>query len=259
MEATGQLISSVGEDSFASCLSNALREIAPFDFTVVFGYLGSAQPLDLYDDFPRGKKKIFVEDYQEGPYLLDPFYLASKKPIESGLYRLRDLAPDRFYQSEYFRNYYVQTGLTEEIAFFINLPQTTVVIVSLMRVKKSFSAKEVRDLGKYLPVVLAACYKNWFDLAAKFGVSGSSARAGGRKRSIELAFQKFGKDLLTKREREVVEFTLKGHSAVAVGKILEISPGTVRIHRRNIYSKLRIRSQGELFSGFIKTLIEDSP
>ena len=258
MEATGLLISSIREDNFASCLFNALKEVAPFDFAVVFGYLGSAQPLDLYDDFPRGKKKIFVEDYQEGPYLLDPFYLASTKPVESGLYRLRDLAPDRFYQSEYFRNYYVQTGLTEEIAFFVNLPDQAVVIVSLMRTRKSFTAKEVRDLGRCLPVVLAACYRNWFDLATKFGVSGSSKRAGSRKRSLELAFQKFGKDMLTKREREVVEFTLKGHSAVAVGKILEISPGTVSIHRRNIYSKLRIRSQGELFSEFIKTLLDDS-
>jgi DNA-binding CsgD family transcriptional regulator len=259
MEATGQLISSIGESSFANCLSSALREIAPFDFTVVYGYLGLAQPLDLYDDLPRGKGKIFVEDYQEGPYLLDPFYLASTKPETSGLYRLRDLAPDRFYQSEYFRNYYVQTGLAEEIAFFINLPDAAVVIVSLMRTKKSFTAKEVRDLGQYLPIVLATCHKNWFDLASKFGVSGSDKQAGGRNRSLELAFQKFGKDLLTKREREVVEFTLKGHSAVAVGKILEISPGTVRIHRRNIYSKLRIRSQGELFSGFIKTLFDNSP
>jgi DNA-binding CsgD family transcriptional regulator len=28
----------------------------------------------------------------------------------------------------------------------------------------------------------------------------------------------------------------------------------VRIHRRNVYSKLRISSQGELFSRFIQTL-----
>lgn len=258
MEATGHLISSIGEEGFAANLSEALQVIAPFDYTVVFGYLGSAQPLDLYDDFPRGKWKIFVEDYQAGPYLLDPFYLASRKPVESGLYRLRSLAPDRFYQSEYFRNYYVLTGLAEEIAFYVNLPNEAVVIVSLMRSKKSFTVKEMRDLGKYLPIVTAACHKNWFDLALKFGASDGKERTGANKRSMELAFQKFAKDLLTTREREVVEFTLKGHSAVAVGAILEISPGTVRIHRRNIYSKLRIRSQGELFSGFIKTLL-DSP
>jgi DNA-binding CsgD family transcriptional regulator len=259
MQALGQLISSLEKDNFASSLSSALREVAPFDFTVVFGYRGSAQPLDLYDDFPRGKGKVFVEDYQAGPYLLDPFYLASTKPVDSGLYRLRDLAPDRFYQSEYFRNYYVQTGLAEEIAFFINLPDEAVVIVSLMRARKSFTAKEFRDLGQYFPVVLAACQKHWSELALKFGASGSNLQALGNARSLEVALENFGKDLLTTREREVVEFTLKGHSAVAVGKILEISPGTVRIHRRNIYSKLRIRSQGELFSGFIKTLLDDQP
>ena len=259
LEAIGQLVSSIGGESFAISLSDALKEIAPFDYTVVFGYLGSASPLDLYDDFPRGKGKIFIEDYQVGPYLLDPFYLASTKPVESGLYRLRDLAPDRFYQSEYFRNYYVQTGLAEEIGFCINLPDKAVVIVSLMRAKKMFTAKEMRDLGKYFPIVQAACSKHWHDLASKFGVPRRSERNGGRNRSLDLAFQKFGKDLLTSREREVVEFTLKGHSAVAVGQILEISPGTVRIHRRNIYAKLRIRSQGELFTEFIKTLLEHSP
>ena len=258
MDATGQLISSVGEETFAACLSNALKEIVPFDYTVVYGYLDSAQPVDLYDDFPRGKGKIFVEDYLEGPYLLDPFYLASTKPVDSGLYRLRDLAPDRFYQSEYFRSYYVQTGLAEEIGFCINLPDKAVVIVSLMRASKSFTAKEMRDLRRYIPVVIAACHKHWFDLASKFGVSHCNEQAGESSRRLDLAFEKFGKDLLTAREREVVEFTLKGHSAVAVGKILEIAPGTVRIHRRNIYSKLRIRSQGELFSGFTKTLLENS-
>ena len=55
----------------------------------------------------------------------------------------------------------------------------------------------------------------------------------------------------------MVEYTLKGHSAEAVGRILEISPGTVRIHRRNVYAKLRIKSQGELFSAFIEALVDD--
>ncbi|MGB5065942.1 MAG: LuxR C-terminal-related transcriptional regulator, partial [Albidovulum sp.] len=51
-----------------------------------------------------------------------------------------------------------------------------------------------------------------------------------------------------------VEYSLKGHSAEATSRILGIAPGTVRIHRRNIYSKLGISSQGELFSRFIQTL-----
>ena len=56
--------------------------------------------------------------------------------------------------------------------------------------------------------------------------------------------------------RQVAAFTLKGHSAESAGQILGISPGTVRLHRRSIYSKLRINSQGELFSRFLETLAE---
>ena len=75
---------------------------------------------------------------------------------------------------------------------------------------------------------------------------------------IELVFINFGQGVLTPRKRQVVEFTLKGHSADAVGRILKISPGTVRIHRRNVHSKLQIRSQVELFSKFIDTLVSAS-
>jgi DNA-binding CsgD family transcriptional regulator len=72
---------------------------------------------------------------------------------------------------------------------------------------------------------------------------------------IERAFRSIGEGILTPREREVVELTLRGHSAEAIGQLLEISSGTVRIHRRNIYSKLRISSQGELFSEFIAAML----
>jgi len=94
-------------------------------------------------------------------------------------------------------------------------------------------------------------------LSAQFGTADSAIENSRLHRSVELAFLNFGEGILTPRERQVVEFTLKGHSAEAAGKILEISPGTVRIHRRNVYSKLRIRSQGELFSKFIDALVAD--
>jgi DNA-binding CsgD family transcriptional regulator len=255
LKESGDLVAAIGESNFSQVLSNSLKEITPFDYTVVFGFLGTAKPRDLFDDFPKRKRKVFVEDYQEGPYLLDPFYLASANLKTPDLYRLRDLAPDRFYQGEYFRNYYMQTGLAEEIGFFIDLPQNAVVCVSLMRAKKAFSAKEFRELKKVWPVVSAACRKNWASLAAQFGETTHKDADTNLPQKIDQAFQTFDGGLLTPREKEVVEFTLKGHSADAVGKILQISPGTVRIHRRNIYAKLRIRSQGELFSRFIQALL----
>ncbi len=251
----GAVIAAIGTDDFSQTLSKSLQEISGFDYTVIFGYLGSARPIDLFDDFPKSKRKIMVEDYQEGPYLLDPFYLASANSIDPGLYRLRDLAPDRFYQGEYFRNYYVQTGLAEEICYVVDLPDEATVCVSLMRAEKAFSAKDFRELGKAWPVVSETCRHHWNGLAGEFGQKPASTRRRGRVLNVDEAFEKFDEGLLTPREKEVVEFTLKGHSADAVGRILGISPGTVRIHRRNIYSKLRIRSQGELFSRFIDALL----
>ncbi|MCB2136031.1 MAG: helix-turn-helix transcriptional regulator [Rhodobacteraceae bacterium] len=250
----GDVIAAIGSESFPGALAGFLRSIAPFTYTVVFGYRGAGRPLDLHDDFPAGKRKIFVTDYQEGPYLLDPFYLASARPVPAGLYRMRDLAPDRFYQGEYFRSYYVQTGLAEEIGFFVDMPDAGMIVLSLMRAERVFSAREFRALEEVRPVVEPCLRRHWSDLAQRFDGSVAGRDERRLQRQIERSFLTFGDNLLTPREREISEYTLKGHSAEAIGKLFGISPGTVRIHRRNIYGKLHISSQGELFSKFIETL-----
>lgn len=249
-EGIGRLIAATGTPGFPACLADFLRSLAPYDFNVVFGYHGAARPLDLYDDFPAEKRAVFVTDYQAGPYLLDPFYLAASQPTAPGLYRMRELAPDRFYQGEYFRSYYVQTGLAEEIGYFVRLAGGAMVVLSLMRADKPFSAREFAALRTAWPVVEAAAQQHWADLSAAF--EAPQARAAGGQ--IERSFQRFGEGLLTPREREVAEYTLKGYSAEAMCQILGISSGTARIHRRNIYAKLGIGSQGALFARFIETL-----
>ncbi len=255
----GAAVAAIGTPDCPALLAQLLRAVAPYSYTVVFGFAGAARPLDLYDDFPPAKRKVFVTDYQAGPYLLDPFYLAATGVVK-GLFRMRDLAPDRFYQGEYFRNYYVQTGLAEEVGFFTDVGGGAKVVLSLMRADKPFGAREFRALEEIRPVVQAIVAQHWQGLADRFAApampkpGGMTGRDTGR--DIEQSFHSFGKGVLTAREREVVEYTLKGHSAEAVGRLLGISPGTVRIHRRNIYAKLRIGSQGELFSRFIATLAD---
>ena len=210
----------------------------------MFGYRGDSRPLEIHDDFPDARRQVFVTDYVEGPYLLDPFFLAAVRPVPPGLYRLRDLAPDRFYQGEYFRTYYMRTEIAEEIGFFAHVPGDTHVVLSLMREEKVFTQTEFRRLSRVSPLVTALMAQHWTGLARMF--------EAGTARKAELIGR--GLDRLTPREREIVGYILKGHSAEATGQALAISSGTVRIHRRNVYAKLGISSQRELFARFLASV-----
>lgn len=243
----------MGTPRFAAALVDAIRVMVPFEFTVIFAYHRDQRPIDIYDDFPAAKRKVMVDDYQEGPYLLDPFYLHSQEFVGARLARLRDLAPDRFYQAEYFRNYYVQTGLAEEIGFIVDLDDEVSLVISAMRAHKVFSAREFRDMEMLVSFIAAMAKKQWGGLISEFS-SQPQGKAPRLPQLIVDAFQSFGRNILTPREAEVVEYILKGHSADATGRALGIASGTVRIHRRNIYAKLRVSSQGELFSKFMVSL-----
>ena len=71
---------------------------------------------------------------------------------------------------------------------------------------------------------------------------------------LEFALERFGENSLTPREHEVAVHILKGHSSKSLAREINISPETVKIHRRNIYRKLEISSQSELFARFLNTL-----
>lgn len=250
------VVSALDSPLFMARLVEALHSRVEFDYVVMFGYNGDSRPIDLYDNFPPAKRRVFVSRYLEGPYLLDPFFLACANDVQDGLFRLKQLAADRFYQSEYFRSYYAQTGLSEEIGFFVGLQNGTKAVISLMRSEHStaFNAREFRKLQSMEPIVRATAAKQWSNLHLQFEHDGDTKIDSSIRKTIDDAFHTFGKNVLTPRERDVVEYVLKGHSSEATAKILGITAGTVRIHRKNIYIKLRINSQGELFSMFIKGL-----
>ena len=73
-------------------------------------------------------------------------------------------------------------------------------------------------------------------------------------RRLTECFENFGEDSLTQREREITHLLLRGHSSKSIARELGIAPGTVMVHKRNLFSKLGITSQYELFSRFIDTL-----
>ena len=55
-------------------------------------------------------------------------------------------------------------------------------------------------------------------------------------------------------EAEVIGLSLRGHSSKLIASRLGISEGTVTNHKRNVYEKLGIHSQSQLFSLFLEAL-----
>ncbi|WP_425107325.1 helix-turn-helix transcriptional regulator [Ancylobacter sp.] len=241
-----------GDDPFGHALIAWLRAHVPFDHCVAFGYRGTARPPLLFETFNRQESHVYVTLYQVGPYLLDPFYHAAIERIE-GFRRMRELAPDRFYASEYYRSYYSQTVLAEEVGFFVPLANGASVVVSLMRKAASgvFGAAQVRLLRELAPVVLSLCRLRWGAELIGEEAGDRSGRGEGRA-PRELDRGKIWQDLsLTEREGEVVDLILQGHSADSIARLLSISAGTAKVHRRNIYRKLNINSQAGLFAHFV--------
>ncbi|MFZ5674011.1 MAG: helix-turn-helix transcriptional regulator [Pseudomonadota bacterium] len=250
-------VAAIGTTEFAPALIDALKHVAPFNYSVIFAYCHGARPLDLFDTFPAAKRRVFVDDYQAGPYLLDPLFIARPETWGPGPHRVADLAPDRFPQSEYFRSYYVQTGLSEEIAFFVPIKTGTRIVISLMRDAgrlQAFATRERKRLQSIAPLVVAAATHHWRDIESRFSGAGPDPKVNETERLLVTAFHRFGDGRLTQRESEIAELVLKGNSSEAIGKILGIATGTVRIHRKNIYMKLGIGSQGELFSRFVASI-----
>ncbi len=252
-----QVIATGDTSQFPAVLVQALRHVVPFDYSVFFAYRGQERPICPYDTFTPEQRIVFVTDYLEGPYLLDPFYQVYMDRMEPGLYRLREIAPDRFYHSEYFRSYYRRTGLSEEIGFLVSLPHDMMLVISLMRAGTSapFSDRDMNKLRRMEPIVHASAARHWRNLGDL--QSGEAEEATTRpplNLQVTSAFENFGEGVLTRREREVVRMVLRGHSSNSIGRQFQITTGTVKIHRKNIYSKLGISSQSELFSHFISYL-----
>lgn len=249
-------IDSVGTDSFYMDLQAALKVLAGFDYSVSYAYYKNETPICLDHAFSTEKRVILVDEYLKGPYLLDPFFKACSRKIETGLYRIRDIAPDRFYQSEYYRSYYNLTGLAEEICFTFYLKKGVAIVVSLMRKDESskFSAREFRLLDRVAPIVISLARHHWKDVPQQFNIDTANDESHDDTAMIENRVSDLFAERLTPRETQVVAQVLEGHSSDSIAKDLGISVGTVRIHRRNIYAKLQISSQQELFSIFFKNI-----
>lgn len=242
VNAISALVETVESDRFPGALRQFLSLSCSFDSMVIMRHDETQPPEPLYQDLDELQSVISVEFYAGGPYLLDPLYQACRKGYEPGAYRLLDLAPEAFYRSEYYRTFYRKIGISDEIGILVPDRKESWFIVSLARVtrRQRFEESDTTQLNAVFNILATSVRRQWGQ--------GVDAAQGLGQDNWEDKIQTFGVGVLSPREREVIQLILLGHSTPSAAAFLGIAEGTVKVHRHNAYSKLRISSQTELFS-----------
>jgi len=231
-------VRTTGSGHFWDALTKSLSAIVENHGIVVFRYVGGIEPALLFSNFNAQVSRGEFREYRTRAYLLDPMYLAFQERRPGGIHLLRDLAADRFFHSEYYRTYYAQTGVADELSLFCWIDTDDLIMISLVRSRQSpaFPAARMRFLGQIRSLVSSLVSRH---------VSLIPERP---PPAAEPILRIGGDDLLTQRELDIAKLILRGHSSPSMALILGISVETIKVHRRHIYQKLAISSQAELFS-----------
>lgn len=250
--ALGRTLSQIGTERFWRQLVLLLHQALPFDNALAVFYPRDGLPLalDEYDAEPTDRPASMLT-YLNGVYLLDPFYQACREGYPSGLYRLEEVAPDHFRQSEYFSSYFHDNVLEDELQFILQIPQSGTLSLSL-GMQRPFGAEEIGQLTTCSAWVLPLMQQHWQQSKQRIQPPAEEMAS-----QIRDALSHFGCGVLSERELEIARLVLRGFSSKAMAERLKISPETIKVHRRHLYAKLDISSQPELFSLFIQSLGHD--
>ena len=236
----------LGQPGFETALLGVLHRVAAPDNLLILAYRDSGPPQLLYrqTDLPRVFAQ-FEATYLAGAYMLDPFYDMHWRRVAPGAYRLRDVAPDAFQRSRYFIEYYDQTTLIDEITFVAYPAHGVSVNLCIGRDASSdqqFSPREIEVCHRIAPIICALADAHWAALVTTTGPADDLSAALAR------VLQSVHDIRLSPRQAEVALLILRGHSTVSIALRLGVAAQTVKVFRKQLYSRCKISSQAELFA-----------
>jgi DNA-binding CsgD family transcriptional regulator len=241
-------------------LASALAQLASVESMMISLERKDRAPQLLHQrGIAQAYKVSILERYFAGGYLLDPFCLAVEQGLAQGFYHLEDIAPDNFFDSDYYKAYYLNVGCSEDSYYIVDTGNDTKISVSLFQGfgGECLCAEQLNLLRAVEPLVrefISEFSQRGMLRNREIQCDQDQGKRDDLKHRVQSAFEHFGSDLLTERERQVAHMVLRGHSVKSTASQMSISPETVRMHRKNLYLKLEVGSQSELFALFIEWL-----
>ncbi len=245
-------IATLGTGDFFPALVAAIRGQVKIDYPQVWLYHRDLPPRVLYHEIPEHAVPAQIDQYLDGPYREDPFYQTSMQQPRAKIYRLSRVTMGKLKESNYYREYYGDTGTQDEAIYLAKLEGGNVINLSMMRLPGNgpFTEQEYETLY-LLAEPISELIKSHSE-HNEFAVN--NLIQPGIDHQIDLAFRTFGESMLSPREKDVLELMLRGYGTDTSAERLEIAVETVRRHRKSIYRKLDVSSQTDLFSLFLNSM-----
>lgn len=259
VELAARLIDHFNSDDLLKVVEQVIADCVQYRNFIVYGYHQGFSADLVYSNLELEALRQHMAPYINGLYLLDPFYVAETTEQRSGLLTLSGVAPADFHESEFFLRFYSAVNVLDEAHFVVPLqPGRSVhLFVERESPQSRFDDADLGALRAIEPLVSSAVRQHWRwrDSRRHASVALPIDSAGG----IDGVIRKMRPGQLTPREVEVIGLSLRGHSSKLIAHQLGISEGTVTNHKRNVYDKLSIHSQSQLFSLFLAALADGSP
>ncbi len=245
------LIDHIRLRNFPIALQDFLATQCAFDTFLMVTYKKSFKPIVLHPTDPAEQSQT-LHNYINHSYVLDPLFNAIQEGITPGITRLVEIMPDSFETTEYYQNCYQDFGLVDEIDLIIDLDNKVTCAVTLGRKSGlgSITRAELKALNEVSPVITALVRQFWLSQASEYLQYEQS------EGPMKQALKTFASGVLTQRERQITGLILRGHSSKAIADMLNISVGTVKVHRKNIHSRLNTSTHSEIFTLFLAHLHE---
>jgi DNA-binding CsgD family transcriptional regulator len=232
-------ISGIGSDQHVDELIDLVGTLVRHDRVTVVRYSVSERPEFVSY---RNYSDEMVAKYLATYYLYDPFYAQWRAQQKAGVVRLA--APAR---GPYITEFLGQSVISDELGVLLEDGPGWCLGIFL-----DLSTRDVERLEARFPVFAALHALDIKTRQPSFRRTDQPPVPGQAPR-VPAALSLSGHlwPELSPREREIVRLILSGHPTAGIARKLGLSAGTVKNHRRNIYGKLDITTERELFLQYI--------
>lgn len=240
------LIKHIGQRCFYDQVVCSIRALDPISNIKVLSYSKVNRPVFLGDHPLTEIDQI----YCESAYLLDPIYNAIYEKNDEELVTLDSIINEDFQHSTYYDTFYQRLGWANETNIVIDANDDTKICIAYTTKDNRLTQQTARKaLDPYINAIKAAILTH--ERVGRMLQRNQSLVQTDLSHKISVD-NRLDLHALTNREKQIVGLILEGLSSSAIAEKCFVSEGTIKNHRKNIYRKLKIKSQAELFRNFIQ-------